>query len=210
MSRTRRFYELGKRLTLIALVTGAAPVFAVGMIDVQPFLSFSEIMKLGRSLVMDRIPEQSRQSLPVPVRASEGFHVAFLYSPSQALPNETRLAPPHFVALLDPVTGKLAGVRHVTPQTFGQAHEPDALIGTFKLAPGTDYKEYLAERERLFRLYERLVPEWAGHASTARQDLRPLAAEFLRLFSLLSEPPLEPYYNSLGAEFFAWVRAIAR
>ncbi len=173
-------------------------------------ISFAELMKLGRSLVMDRVPEQSRQSLPVPVRVNGALRIGFMYSPSQALPNVTRLAPPHFVAWLDPADGTLSDVRAVTPQAFRRTDGAGELLGQFSLPQGMDANQYLAARERLFWLYEQLVPAWFADPRAERKDLRPLAMEFIRSFSLLSEPPLAPYYDSLGAEFFTWVRSIAR
>ena len=29
-------------------------------------------------------------------------------------------------------------------------------------------------------------------------------------FEMLSEPPVRPYYDALGADYFRWLRAIAR
>jgi hypothetical protein len=211
MSRPTRYYELAAASAVLALVVWSSSFTATGIREVPASLvSFSELMKLGRSLVINRVPEQSRQSLPVPMRVTSDLRIAFMYSPSQAMPNVTRLAPTHFVSLLDPADGTLKDLRPVTPQTFGQTHGPDDMIGTFSLPQGMDYNGYLAARERLFWLYEQLVPVWFADPRAARKDLRPLAAEFLRSFSLLSEPPLAPYYNSLGADFFGWVRAIAR
>jgi hypothetical protein len=171
--------------------------------------SFAELMKLGRSLVMDRVSEQSRQSLPVPVRVNGALRVAFMYSPSQALPNVVKLAPPEFVSWLDPVSGALIELRAVTPQTFRQAHAATDLLGQFSLPPGVSLNEHLAQRERLFWLYEQLVPAWFADAKGERKDLPPLAVEFTRTFGLVSEPPLAPYYDALGAEFFTWVRSLA-
>jgi hypothetical protein len=211
MSRRLRFYDSVACTAAISLVAcSLAVATAAGISDVSQFLSFSELMKLGRSLVNDRVPEQSRQSLPVPVRTGGDVRVAFMYAASQPLPNQTRLAPPHFISLIDPVAGTLVDLRPVTPQSFGQSHGPKEMIGTFSLPQGMDYHAYLAERERLFRLYERLVPAWAGSSPAERQDLRRLAQEFLRAFSVISEPPLAPYYDSLGADFFGWVRETAR
>lgn len=173
-------------------------------------ISFADLMKLGRSLVMDRVSEQSRQSLPVPVRVNGALQVAFMYSPSQALPNVVKLAPPNFVARLDPANGALIELRAVTPQTFRQTHGATDLLGQFSLPPGIDLNEHLAQRERLFWLYEQLVPAWFADPKGERKDLRPLAVEFTRTFALVSEPPLAPYYDSLGADFFTWVRSIAR
>lgn len=172
-------------------------------------VSFAQLMKLGRTLVSDRVPEQSRQSLPIPTRTGESHCIAFMYSPARALPNLVKLAPPHFVACLN-TAGTLAELRPVTPQVFGQPHRAGDLLGEFSLPPGMTANGYLTRRDHLFALYERLVPVWFENPRAAHTDLRTTAAEFLREFAALSEPPLTPYYESLGREFFGWVRLTAQ
>ena len=84
-------------------------------------LSFSQLMKLGRTHAGDRIPEQSRQSLPVPVppRNDRPVSIAFMFCPSQALPGVNRLAPPNAMVWLDPRGGDMLSLKPVTPQSFG-------------------------------------------------------------------------------------------
>jgi len=171
--------------------------------------SYSDLMRYGRMHVMDKVPEQSRQSLPVPVRVNGGLRVAFFYAPAQMMPGVNRLTPPHFVSWLDPNTGALLELRAVTPKDFGQAHGPNDLIGEYRLPEGVTPNQYMAERERLFGLYSNLVPAWMSGAQPGAEH-RLLAQEFLRSFGAVSEPPLIPYYHALGKEFFQWVRAAAK
>jgi hypothetical protein len=175
--------------------------------------SFSKMMALGRTLTVDQVPEQSRQSLPVPVPAREDrpLRVAFMFCPAQALPGVTRMAPPNQIAWLDPHSGALLGVRPVTPASFGQSHPPREPLGEFRLAQGVTAESYLALRERLFQLYDLLFPIWAGQASAPEQARwGPSARELLQIFGQVGEPPLIPYYYSLGKDFFDWMRALAR
>lgn len=176
-------------------------------------LSFSELMKLGRTLPGEQVSGQSRQSLPVPVPARDDrpLRIAFMYCPSQALPGVNRLAPPNQVVWLDPKTGALIAVRAVTPQSFGQQHPPREVLGEFRLPPGMTADNYLALRERLFQLYDLLFPAWAQPASQPDKALLQASArEFLQIFGQISEPPLLPYYHSLGRSYFDWVRALAK
>ncbi len=172
--------------------------------------SYSELMRLGRVHVMNQVPEQSRQSLPVPVRLQKELRVAFFYAPAQALPGVNRLAPPHFLAYLDATTGALISVAPVAPSHFNLPHEVNSLLGEFRLPQGMNAEQYLLERERLFGLYANLVPPWLDGAKPGAANLRLLGTEFLRSFGQVSEPPLMPYYHALGREFFDWVRAVAR
>ena len=176
-------------------------------------MSFSQLMKLGRTQAGEQVSEQSRQSLPVPVPAREDrpLRIAFMYCPSQALPGVNRLAPPTQVVWLDPKTGALIAVRAVTPQSFGRQDPPREVLGEFRLSPGMTADQYLALRERLFQLYDLLFPVWVQ--SSSQQDkalLQASAREFLQIFGQISEPPLIPYYHSLGRVYFDWVRALAR
>lgn len=176
-------------------------------------MSFSQLMKLGRTQAGEQVSEQSRQSLPVPVPARDDrpLRIAFMYCPSQALPGFNRLAPPSQVVWLDPRTGALIAVRTVTPQSFGQQHSPNEPLGEFRLPPGMTADNYLALRERLFQLYDLLFPAWVQ--PSAQQDkalLQASAREFLQIFGQISEPPLIPYYHSLGLAYFDWVRALAK
>ena len=176
-------------------------------------MSFSQLMKLGRTQAADRIPEQSRQSLPVPVpaRSDRPVSIAFMFCPSQALPGVNRLAPPDTMVWLDPRNGELLALKPVTPQSFGQQHPPRELLGEFRLPDGMTGEQYLALRERLFQLYDLLFPAWVlsstpqGHA-----NLQAAAREFLQIFGQVSEPPLIPYYYTLGVAYFDWVRSVAK
>lgn len=172
-------------------------------------MDFEELMRLGRVRVSDKVPEQSRQSLPIPARLARGLHVGFMFAPSQALPGVNRLAPPNWVVWLVPSTGTLAVLQPVTPSTFGLQHDPRQMIGEFRLPAGMNAESYLAERHKLLDLYSTLVLAWDGGLPSQAPGLQAPAAEFLRLFGQLSEPPLIPYYHALGMEFFDWTRAAA-
>jgi hypothetical protein len=174
-------------------------------------MNFSELMRLGRVHVMERVSEQSRQSLPVPVRHDGKVQVAFMYCPTLARPTGSRMAPPDTVAWLDPVSGALATVAAVTPANFGQQHNPNEMLGEFRLPQGLTGDQYLDLRKRLFQLYDLLFAAWAGNPSAPGPALLQGAArEFLQIFGQVSEPPLLPYYHALGTEYFQWVRALAR
>jgi hypothetical protein len=172
--------------------------------------NFSDLTRLARTLVMDVVPEESRQSLPVVVGVNQVLQVAFMFCPALARPGVTKLAPPHYVAWLDAGTGALSSLKQVTPSFFAQPHGKDDLIGEFRLPEGMNVDQYLAQRDRLFQLLGQLAPLWATDPAAKRRDLQASAQEFLRLFGSLSEAPLTPYYYALGSEFFNWVRALAK
>lgn len=204
MLQRRRF------IVAFLLIAGASRVLGRNLMSSSSTPSYGDLMRLGRVQVMDRVPEGSRQSLPIPVRVDSALRVAFFYAPSQVLPGVNRLAPPNFMAWLDPSTGALLALKAVTPHDFGQSCGANDLIGEYRLPEGMTANEYLAERERLFGLYGNLVPTWMAGAQGGGAGLRLLAQEFLRSFAKVSEPPLIPYYYAMGREFFDWVRAAAK
>jgi hypothetical protein len=174
-------------------------------------MDFSELMGLGRVHVRERVSEQSRQSLPVPVRHDGKVQVAFMYAPTLARPTGSRMAPPHAIAWLDPASGALASVASVSPGDFGQQHDPNEFMGEFKLPPGLTGDQYLALCQRLFQLYDALFAAWAPNPSVPGPAvLQGSAREFLQIFGQVGEPPLLPYYHALGTEYFQWVRTLAR
>jgi hypothetical protein len=174
-------------------------------------MHFFELMRLGRLQVIERVPEQSRQSLPVPAQHDGQLRVAFMYAPTLARPTGSRMAPPHAVAWLDPASGALAGVVPVSPGDFGQQHDPNEFMGEFKLPPGLTGDQYQHLCQRLFQLYDALFAAWAPDPSAPGPAvLQGSAREFLQVFGQVSEPPLLPYYHALGTEYFHWVRALAR
>lgn len=172
-------------------------------------MDLEALMRQARILVSDKVPEQSRQSLPIPARLAKGLHFGFMFAPSQAMPGLNRLAPPNWVAWLEPSTGALAALQAVTPASFGQQHDPRQMIGEFRLPPGMNAEAYLAERHKLLDLYTTVVLAWDGGLPPQQPGLQAPAAEFLRLFGLLAEGPLIPYYYALGTAFFDWARAAA-
>jgi hypothetical protein len=171
-------------------------------------VNFAQLNQLGRTGVGGVVDEQSRQSLPIPVRVDGRVRVAFLYAPAQALPNLTRLAAPSRVVWLDHA-GTLVKVESVTPQTYGQSAKAGELIGEFRLPPNMSAEQYLSRRDRLFELYDQLVPVWADQADLMPSAKQAAAREFVGLFTELAEPPLVPYYEALGGGFFGWVKAAA-
>jgi hypothetical protein len=175
-----------------------------------PYLPTADLFVRGRTEVAEQVAEQSRQSLPVPRLNAARLEFVFFYSPSQAVPGAVRMTPPDRLARLDPVSGSLLGLVAVDPATFGLADLPGALLGSFTLAPGTDAPAYIAQRTELFRRYDRLLPAFVRASSAPDASLRAEAREFLRLFAAVHEPPVSAYYEAIGREFLAWVRASAQ
>jgi hypothetical protein len=177
----------------------------------KKLMSTADLVKLARVKSSGAVAEQYRQSLPIPVIKSEGLRVVFLYSPALALPKQpVKLNPPQYMLQLSALTGNLFEIRSVNSGDFGQSHGASDLIGTFMMPEGMTFETFIHKQDSLFQLYDTLMPEFVLRRTTASEETRKSAKEFDRLFHILSEPPLLPYYRAAGKEFFDWLAQINR
>lgn len=158
------------------------------------------------------IPIEARQSFPIPLPTADGFKVVFLYSMQILEPGTGRaiLCAPTHQTFVDPEAGKFEELRAISPREFGLDHEPGAIIGDYALPAGMSSEQFLQEQERLYELYDRLLPPFAARQRKATEEVVQAARQFLALFPRIAEPPLMPYYRAAGAEFFAWLAEAAR
>lgn len=174
------------------------------------FTRVADLVKSARIQSSGTVPEQSRQSLPVPVFRNGNLLIAFLYCPALALPKRpVKMSPPQHIVFLRADTGSLVELRAITSKDFGQNHRPGELIGTFGIPEKMTVEDFIIKLDRLYGLYDILLPEFALRKTKTDPRIKAAAREFNALFPLLSEPPLKPYYRSLGMEYFNWVDEIA-
>ena len=174
-------------------------------------MKVADLVKSARMKSGGVVSEQHRQSLPVPLFRNGNLLIAFLYCPALALPKQpVKISPPQYLVLLRPDTGSLVELKAVAPRDFGQTHKPGEMIGTFALPEKMTVEDFIIKLDRLYGLYDILLPDFALRKTKVDPRTRAAAREFNLLFPLLSEPPLKPYYRSLGMEYFNWVDEIAR
>lgn len=175
------------------------------------FIRVADLVKSARIQSSGTVPEQSRQSLPVPLFRNGNLLIAFLYCPALALPKQpVKMSPPQYLLSLRSDTGSLFELKAVAPRDFGQTHKPGEMIGTFALPEKMTVEDFIIKQDRLYGLYDILLPEFTLRKTKVDPRTKAAAREFNLLFPLLSEPPLKPYYRSLGMEYFNWVDEIAR
>ena len=156
------------------------------------------------------VTDQDRQSLPVPVLDSAGLSLVFLYSKAVVRPKQPAiLYPPRFLVRLSATAGDVVEQREVLPEEFGQASTPSEVIGTYALPDGMTLDEYKKMLDRLYALYDILIPAFASGKSPAGSDTVLAANEFRRIFSILGEYPLLPYYQATGKGFFDWIENLS-
>jgi hypothetical protein len=192
---------------ILAIAAGSA----AGGKKMADALAMANLFQLARLRASGTIPDEARQSLPIPVRAAGGVQVVFFFCPAQLSAREgLRVAPPDYLERIDPVTGGLLELRAVKPDEFGQRHAPNEPLGSVALGADLTPEQYVALRTQLFALYDRLLPAFAANAAQPGDALRRDARELQLAFERLREEPLAPYYAAIGAGFFGWLEAVAR
>lgn len=158
------------------------------------------------------LPVQTHRSFPIPVHAPEGQRIVFLFCPSSISMEEgLRLLPPEYVAELDPATGRLLRMRAVTPADFGRSDPADEFLGCYDMLPGGRTPEQYHELHRnLLAAYDVMLPVFAAKPRRVSPQERQAARAFRTLFPQVTEQPLQPYYQVLGRDFFAWLEETAR
>ncbi|MCL2725989.1 MAG: hypothetical protein FWD69_16310 [Polyangiaceae bacterium] len=151
-------------------------------------------------------------SLPVPVRSQGQLQVAFMVCPYVLRATGSKIWTPCKVARYDPVNNKLISEVRVLPADFGQTDSPDQpMTGNVSVPSGMSGITFDNLKNRMFDLYDVLFEAWAVNPSTGGHGkLQGEAREFVRIFDQISAPPLRPYYDALGREYFGWVRAVAK
>lgn len=172
--------------------------------------SVRQLYDFARNKAAVKLPIETHQSYPIPQPPTLGsVSVAYLYLTSrlQAGAGLFLVAPGHR-ALLNAATGELLEMKAVTPSELGVNDPPGKILGTFGLPKGMSSEQYLVEQGQLYDAYDVLLPAWAAgsKAADAGTRVRAAAREFTGLFARVSEPPLAPYYRSVGRAFFTWVQ----
>lgn len=183
------------------------------MIKRKRFKSVVELEQLAAKEIQFLEGGGPRQSLPVPVRRQRQSLIAFMVYFYAFSYDMSWVSPPGSVIWLDPISGKLIAKTTVTPADFGQP-TPRSFDESMKewkssMPPGMTAESFDKLNDRLFVLYDMLFEVWATKPSTRSSALHATAREFVKAFDAVSEPPLLPYYNALGHEYFEWVRALA-
>lgn len=151
------------------------------------------------------VPDEWRQSLPIPVLFEGELRMVFWFAPAVVSPTEgARLAPPQYLCRLNPKDGKLEELRAVTPSFFGKSDDAKTPLGAFRLPEGMTAEQFLQNQDLLFELYDKLAPPFAA-GQPADGEFKALIGDFRRLFKQLSEPPLHPYYRKVGQDYFQWL-----
>lgn len=181
--------------------------------SVPPLKPVRELHALAQSGPGGRLPDETHQSLPIPLPATERApKVAFLFLPSRLVfGTGLILTAPTHRANLDASSGEVLAFDRVVPADLGVPDEPGKDLGRFGLPKGVSSEDFLKARDALNEACDELLGPWfAGEAAAeAGRGARAAAARYSRAFGIVSEPPLAPYYAAVGRAFFRWVEELS-
>ena len=182
--------------------------------DIDTVINFKSFSKHWINVVFrdGAVPSSTHTSLPVPVLRQGQVQIAYMICPFRVIQGPVQMRPPNQVIWCDPVSADITAEAYVSSDYFGQADDPGKNLPewSFDNFPKSGENSYDNLRKRLFELYDVLFPVWATDSTKIdRVRLQNLTCEFLKIFNQVSEPPLRPYYYSLGNDYFKWLRKLA-
>ncbi len=145
-------------------------------------------------------------ALPLPQKAG-GLVVVFMEYGETVRSGVEELVPPCAVWIVDPERGDVVAREARVPRDFGVEAAPDTVVQGFGLE--VDGETYWAEHDRFLAIAPRVWAAFRDHDTVATLDAetRALLEEHDNLFARIAKKPLLPYYEHVGAEYFAWVRS---
>ena len=217
MSQTTQSFKQRRRQIMLlmaaGLVGGMGIIWRQGMTKTtKQFKSVVELKQLAAREITHFEGGGPRLSFPVTTHRQGKPLIAFMIYHYGFRPGLVRMSPPYEVVWFNPASGELIAKTAVSPADFGQTHPANEPLPEWKFSmpPGMTTGSYAELHNHFFALYDVLFEVWATNPSTRSSALQSAAREFLKIFDQISEPPLRPYYDALGREYFEWVRALAK
>jgi len=154
-------------------------------------------MPLGRQL----IPMEAGLGWPIPIAAGEKAYVKFVffgYQPVRGKDVTALVFPPSHTVTLDWVTGRPVEFVNLRYRNPDPQLDWTSQAGTFPHeAVGDSKSQYVANRQRAYELYDRLLNATAEGTPFPDDE----TAELSTLLRTLVEPDLLPYYAAIGPAF---------
>lgn len=155
------------------------------------------------------LSDSYRQGLPLPIRRDGGIRLAIIAAPVVLGAREgTAIGVPTHVGEFDLSQGELRDLRQIKPSEFGQVSPPDGRLGFYRTE--LTFQQTKELRAELFTDLDVLIPLFARNDVSVPASKLESARDFRRVFRILREEPLDPYYRGVGGEFFAWLDRLPR
>jgi hypothetical protein len=180
--------------------------------DPPTLMPVSRIIEQARIRPLAVMPRVStHQSYPIPVRGGRrGMVMHFLYCPRKIEDPKAGLTlwPPTFVAILDAYTGKLEEMRKLTPGEFGPRHPADQRLGHCRTPGQAEEDEFLIKLAYWYQAVDTMLPLFVKRAFGLTHEEQEEARKLSQLNAEILEPPLMPYYQAIGREYFDWLSLV--
>ncbi len=170
--------------------------------------NITQIIQTATIYPASALPPQMHQAYPIPLIEGTEMLLTFLYSLADTSePGCLKLCAPSYVAYIEATTGKFKQLIAVKPSDFGLDHEINQPLGTYISRPQRQDEKYINAEAHLYQAYDLLLPEYMVGSKVIEQSIKSEVQIFIARFEELAEPPLVPYYKSLGKHFFTWLHA---
>ena len=165
----------------------------------------SNITREARAALGD-LGDSYRLSLPFIGRYEAQFQICVLAYPAVPRPRQASVIyAPAYRVYLDGASQKLLKRVANAPGEVVAGHTQGQSIGEYGIPAGMSYEGYLAKEAALHALVPALCVTM-NSAAAATQAPSQAGHDYLALFKTLSEPPLAPYYEKFGKEFFSYLK----
>lgn len=175
--------------------------------DTQPGAHTRELIRNAWAAVAGVAPDETRQSMPIPVRQAGRLEIHFLFFPSRRQhPQPEQVFPPTHRVRLD-ATGALIEMSTVTPADLGHQDDPAMTLGDVKLKEGLTLEAYDNARDELMAALDVLLPAFAQDARN--ESLAPVARRAIEAMDHVRIRAASAYYDHAAAGFLTWTRSVA-
>ena len=167
------------------------------MITIQEFI---KKMKTN-SVVRENVPMGLGMGFPMISITKESLLVSVFYYRSVVRPEDASLLmPPECILTFEYPSGKLVSFENLRLDSRFAKVVFEKPVGYFRhdAIKHLNRAEYKEERENLYNALNRLIAALGGLGEFSQED----EAELKRLYSMMIEPGLYPFYKFLSPQFF--------
>ena len=174
------------------------------VIDSNEPLSMADILRVARLHGEGKIPDDYKQTMPIPaVEEGQGVIHVF-YGPMRRLGGGSPgavLFPADFQARVSFPEGKIISFNRLTEKESPTDVHSDGSIGIHRLSLSMD--EFEEMQGSLYQLYSKLFTQFIADQQSPADDKD--REEFRTIFNKIHEKPYIYYYQTYGGPFFQWI-----
>ncbi len=167
------------------------------MITIQNFL---KIIKTS-SVTRENIPMGLGMGYPMLNITNDNLLVSIFYYRSVLRPDDkTLLMPPEYMLTFDYPSGKLTSFENLRLDSRFSKVVFEKPVGLFRhdAIKHLNHEEYKEKKEELYNSLNKLIASLGDEGEFTQSD----EAELLKLYSMMTEPALHPFYKFIAPKFF--------